>query len=87
MRKIWFDAAWDDYLYWQANDKRILKKINAILKNIERGGYQEKGLGKPERLKGNLSGFLSSRLGEEHRLVYRVRGDTIEIVSCRGHYN
>lgn len=87
MRKIWYDAAWDDYLYWQATDKRVLKKINSIVKSIERGGYQEKGLGKPERMKGDLSGLLSRRIDETNRLVYRVRGDAIEIVSCRGHYN
>ena len=87
MNKLWSDKAWDDYLYWQATDKRVLKKINTIVKSIERGGYLDKGLGKPERLKGDLSGLLSTRIDETNRLVYRVRGDAVEIVSCRGHYN
>ena len=87
MRKIWFDAAWEDYVYWQATDKHILKKINSIIKSLERGGPLEKSLGKPERLKGDLSSCMSCRIDQEHRLVYRFRGDALEIISCRGHYN
>ena len=84
MKKIWFDRAWDDYLYWQIQDKKLLKKINELLKDIERN--QNTGLGKPEALKGDLSGFWSRRIDEVNRLVYRINGDVIEIASCKGHY-
>ena len=86
MKKIWFDEAWDDYLYWQGQDKKTLKRINAILKDIERkGGFE--GIGKPEPLKGELSGFWSRRIDETNRFVYRVGGEVLEILSCRGHYD
>lgn len=77
-------TAWDEYLSWQAQDKRILKRINALLKDIQRQPYD--GIGKPEALKGNLSGFWSRRVDEEHRLVYRTVGDVCEIAQCKGHY-
>lgn len=83
MRKIWYDDAWDDYLYWQKNDKQKLKKINELIRDIERGGI---GLGKPEFLKDDLVGFCSRRIDAVNRLVYRIRDDRIEIASCRGHY-
>ena len=85
MHKVWFDEAWDDYLYWQAQDKKTLKRINALMKDIERSGFE--GIGKPEPLKGNLSGFWSRRIDDVNRLVYRIKDGTIEIVSCRGHYD
>jgi len=86
MKKIWFDEAWDDYLYWQGQDKKTLKRINAILKDIERkGGFE--GIGKPEPLQGELSGFWSRRIDETNRFVYRVGGEVLEILSCRGHYD
>ena len=85
MRKIWFDQAWADYLYWQAEDRKILKRINALLKDVERGNFD--GIGKPEPLKGDLSGFWSRRIDDTNRLVYRIRGDAIEIASCKGHYD
>lgn len=84
MRKIWYDEAWENYLYWQQTDKKVLKRINTLIKDIERTSFT--GIGKPEPLKGDLSGFWSRRIDDTHRLVYRVRGDTIEIVSCKGHY-
>ena len=84
MRKIWFDEAWEDYLYWQTQDKKTLKRINMLLKDIERGNFD--GLGKPEPLRGDMSGFWSRRIDEVNRLVYRITGDLLEIVSCRGHY-
>lgn len=84
MRKIWFDEAWEDYIYWQTQDKKTLKRINMLLKDIERENFD--GIGKPEPLKGDLSGFWSRRIDHLNRLVYRISDNLIEIVSCRGHY-
>ena len=84
MKKIWFDEAWEDYIYWQTQDKRTLKRINMLLKDIERGDFD--GIGKPEPLKGDMSGFWSQRIDDVNRLVYRISGDVMEIVSCKGHY-
>ncbi|MBP3751870.1 MAG: Txe/YoeB family addiction module toxin [Pyramidobacter sp.] len=84
MLKIWTDEAWADYLYWQQEDRKILKRINALLKDIDRNGYS--GIGKPEPLKHEFSAYWSRRITEEHRLVYRIQGETIIIVSCRKHY-
>jgi toxin YoeB len=78
--------AWEDYLYWQKNDKTVLKRINQLLKDIERNPDDHHGIGKPERLKGDLSGYISRRITEEHRLVYKVSGEKIIIVQCRFHY-
>jgi len=78
------ETAWEDFLYWQAHDKQILKRINTLLRDISRDSFD--GIGKPEPLKGDLSGFWSRRIDAEHRLVYRVNGNTIEILSCKGHY-
>ncbi|MEE1296601.1 MAG: Txe/YoeB family addiction module toxin [Bifidobacterium sp.] len=89
MRKVFTDEAWDDYLYWSTHDKRILKRINALIKDIERSGAPT-GVGKPEPLRGNLSGWWSRRIDGEHRIVYRVLGDgdarCLEILQCRTHY-
>ena len=85
MKKIWFDEAWEDYLWWQSQDKKILKKINLLLKDIERGGND--GLGKPEPLKGEFEGFWSRRIDSEYRLIYRLVDEIVEILSCKGHYN
>lgn len=84
MKKIWFDEAWEEYLYWQAQDKKTIKRINAILKDIERGHFD--GIGKPEPLKGYYSGFWSRRIDDRNRLIYRVNGGILEILSCKGHY-
>lgn len=84
MPKIWFDEAWEDYLYWQAQDKKTLRRINALIKDIERNPFA--GLGKPEPLKGALSGFWSRRIDDTNRLVYRIKQNRLEIASCRGHY-
>jgi toxin YoeB len=84
MKKVWFDEEWQDYIYWQTQDKKTLKRVNNLLKDIERGYFE--GIGKPEPLKGDMSGFWSRRIDEVNRLVYRIRGDVIEIVSCKGHY-
>ena len=84
MNKIWYDRAWDDYLYWQTQDKKMLRRINQLIKDTERSPFQ--GLGKPEPLKGDLSGFWSRRIDDTNRLVYRVKGELLEILSCKGHY-
>lgn len=85
MNKIWFDEAWNDYLYWQLQDKKAIKRINAILKDIERNYFT--GIGKPEPLKGELSGFWSRRIDDKNRIVYRIKNNALEILSCRGHYD
>lgn len=82
---IQFSArAWEDYLYWQQWNKKILKKLNELLKDISRSPYE--GIGKPEPLKHALSGFWSRRITDEHRLVYRVEGKTIQVAQARYHY-
>lgn len=80
----WDFDAWDDYLYWQTQDKNILKRINQLVKDISRNPFE--GIGKPEPLRGKLNGFWSRRIDEEHRLVYSVEDNVILIFSCRGHY-
>ena len=72
MLKVWTDDAWEDYLYWQVQDRKTLKRINALIKDIERNG-ESAGIGKPEPPKGNLSGFWSRRIDQVNRIVYRVR--------------
>jgi len=84
MHLVWFEKAWDDYLYWQTQDKKTLQRINKLIRDIERTGG--KGIGKAEMLRGNLSGFSSRRIDEENRLVYRISGDIMEIASCKNHY-
>ena len=84
MNKIWSDEAWEDYLYWQMQYKKILKRINQLIKDIDRNCYG--GIGKPEPLGENLSRFWSRRIDEKNRLVYRVSGGNIEIAQCRTHY-
>lgn len=84
MIKVWTDIAWDDYLYWQTQDKKTLKRINLLLKDIDRNGNT--GLGKPEALKGDLQGYWSRRIDEKNRLVYRINDNRIEILQCRTHY-
>ena len=82
MKKIWSDKAWDDYLYWQTQDKKTLKRVNQLVKDIERNNFE--GIGKPEALKGNLSGFWSRRIDDANRLIYRINGEFIDILSCKG---
>jgi toxin YoeB len=84
MKKMWEDSAWNDYLYWQNTDKKMLNKVNELIKNCERTPFS--GLGKPEPLKDNLKGYWSRRIDKEHRLVYKVEGETIIISQCRFHY-
>lgn len=78
------DQAWDDYLFWQSHDKKILLKINSLLKDIDRDAF--KGLGSPEPLKHDLSEYWSRRITLEHRLVYRIENNEIKVVQCRYHY-
>ena len=86
MRVIQWDFdAWEDYLYWQGQDKKTLKRINQLVKDICRNPFE--GIGKPEPLKGNLTGFWSRRVDEEHRLVYAVEDRAVVVISCRGHYD
>ena len=84
MIKVWTDDAWEDYLYWQTQDKKTLKKINSLIKDIDRNGYH--CTGKPEPLSGNLAGFWSLRIDGKNRIVFRINGKEIEIVQCRTHY-
>ena len=85
MRILWEDRAWFDYMYWQGQDRKTLKKINNIITDIMRNPY--KGIGKPEPLKENLSRFWSRRIDETNRIVYYEKDGIIYIVSCKGHYN
>ena len=85
MKKIWFDEAWEDYMYWQVQDKKTLKRINSLIKDIERNGYQ--GMGKSEPLKGDLQGYWSKRIDNVNRLVFRIHEGILEIISCKGHYD
>ena len=84
MKLTFSDEAWEDYLYWQKHDARKLARINELLRDIVRDPY--KGTGKPEPLRGNLSGWWSRRIDTEHRLVYRVEKDQAIILQCRYHY-
>ena len=84
MKKIWHDEAWETYVFWQNQDKKTLKRINRLLKDIDRNGYR--CTGKPEPLKGNLSGYWSVRIDEKNRIVFRITGDILEIVECGSHY-
>jgi len=77
---------WEDYLYWQQHDKKILKRVNLIIEDIRRNPYDRDGIGKPEKLKANLSSYYSRRITSEHRLVYKIADDLIIIAQCRYHY-
>lgn len=85
MNKIWTDKAWDDYLYWQTEDKKTLKKINKLIMDIERNGNME-GIGKPEPLQYDFQGYYSRRIDEKNRLIYVVDEEGLNIISCRYHY-
>lgn len=85
MRIIFSKIAWEDYMSWQSEDKKILKKINDLIKDIQRTPYE--GMGKPEPLKYDLTGLWSRRIEREHRLVYQANDNEILIYSCRYHYD
>lgn len=84
MRISFSDQAWEDYLYWQQTDKSTVKRINALLKDIQRSPFE--GIGKPEPLRHALAGFWSRRIDDEHRLVYAVEEEGILVAQCRYHY-
>jgi len=84
MKKLWHDSAWDDYEWWQSQDKKTLKRINALIKDIERNGYQ--CIGKPEPLQGDLSGKWSVRIDSVNRLVFMLDNGNLVIFACKGHY-
>jgi len=84
MNKIWSDESWEDYLWWQTQDKKTLRRINELIKDIDRNGNT--GLGKPEPLKHELSGYWSRRINDTDRLVYKIKNGEILIASCKNHY-
>lgn len=86
MIKVWSDRAWEEYVWWQEQDRKTLRKINKLITDIERNGEAE-GIGKPEPLKENLSGYWSRHINEKDRLIYRINEDgELEIAQCRAHY-
>jgi toxin YoeB len=87
MKIVWSEDAWDQYEYWQTADRKILRRINLLIRDVMRG--DEGGIGKPERLRGDLSGFSSRRINDEHRFVYMVdvEADSLLIAACRFHYS
>lgn len=85
MRLTWLPGGWGDYLYWQETDGKILARVNELIRDTLRSSFS--GIGKPEPLKGNLRGWWSRRITQEHRLVYRVDGDAVVILQCRFHYD
>ncbi len=84
MIKIWDDGAWEDYVGWQSQDKKTLKRINVLIKDIDRNGYT--GIGKPEPLVGDWAGYWSRRIDEKNRLIYKIVDGTIRIAQCKTHY-
>ena len=90
MLKLWSDDAWNDYVYWQTEDKKTIKRINQLIKDIERNGYN--GIGKPEPLRGSLAGWWSVKIDDANRLVFKIIGgqsnsENLEIYACKGHYD
>lgn len=84
MKVVFSPLAWEQYLHWQSADRKALRKINELIKVCQRTPFD--GIGKPEPLRGNLAGFWSRRITQEHRLVYRVKDGALEIAMCRYHY-
>jgi toxin YoeB len=84
MRLLWEERAWEDYLYWQTQDKKTLKRLNTLIKDIQRSPFE--GIGKPEPLKGNLSGLWSRRIDDTNRIVYYEQNEVVYIIACKGHY-
>ena len=84
MIKVWHDQAWQDYLYWQQESRSMLERINMLIRDIERSPFE--GIGKPEPLRGDLTGWWSRRIDNANRIVYRVSGNELELLQCGGHY-
>ena len=84
MKLSWSDEAWEDYLYWHENNKNLFKRANTLIKDIKRHPFE--GIGDPEPLRHNWTGYWSRRLNQEHRLVYKVKDDELYIAQCRYHY-
>lgn len=84
MQKIWHDEAWAEYVEWQQQDKKTLKKINSLLKDIDRNGYD--CCGRPEALSGNLAGFWSVKVDAKNRIIFRIFNEQLEIIQCGSHY-
>ena len=84
MQKLWSDNAWEQYLLWQTQDRKTIKRINALLQSIERNGYD--AIGKPEPLTGNRTGWWSVRIDDSNRLVFKIAEGILKIASCKGHY-
>ncbi|MFD9287064.1 Txe/YoeB family addiction module toxin [Streptomyces sp. NPDC060030] len=84
MKLVWHESAWADYVWWQTQDRKVLKRINALVQDIVRNGNE--GIGKPEPLRHGFHGYWSRRISDEHRLVHRVAEDEVRLVSCRYHY-
>ncbi len=84
MKLVFAENAWEDYLYWQKTDKKLLKRINALIKDIQREPFE--GIGKPEPLKHALSGYWSRRINDEHRIVYKIENESVLIAQLRYHY-
>ena len=84
MREVWTDDAWDDYLWWQQHDRKMLKRINQLIRDVERDPFN--GIGKPEPLRGELSGMWSRRINQEDRLVYEAAEEQLIIYSAKDHY-
>ena len=85
MELVWQTNAWEDYCYWQKQDKKILERVNELIKDCLRSPF--KGIGKPEPLKGNYAGCLSRRITQEHRLIYKINERRLHILQCRYHYD
>lgn len=85
MELVWQTNAWEDYLFWQKQDKKVLERVNELMKDSLRSPF--KGIGKPEPLKGNYGGCWSRRITDEHRLIYKVKEDRLHILQCRYHYD
>lgn len=85
MKYVFTELSWEDYLFWQKNDKQKVRRINELLKDISRHPYE--GIGKPEALRFNYAGFWSRRIDEEHPLIYKIEHDEIQIFKCRFHYD
>lgn len=84
MKLVWDETSWSDYVWWQAQDRTVVRRINALLEDISRNGNT--GIGKPEPLRHGFQGYWSRRITDEHRLIYRVAGEEIRIAACRYHY-